>query len=315
MGKQLATLGNHVDGRDSLERDFGPEIADALRDRARAKRLGSELSVDEYLQMADYMTSEPGTLEEKQGERRALALDAWDEEDRRVFVESLDELIEAARVEDLGLGDLEYEEEDEGASTKNAAMARIDEEIEEMEEEVDEEGELIDPLQLAHGEWGEMIVRVDRVQKVQKGGTLVRYRALVVGGNTKGCAGFGVAKANSPQEATALASRQCRRNIFFVDRHKGSGLTRDLAGRHNSCKVILRAVDPHFGLHGHPLVSDILLYCGITDCTAKTHGNRNQYNVVRATFKALMIHESMEEIALKRGKRLMNLERAKRLQL
>ena len=153
MGKQLATLGNHVDGRDSLERDFGPEIADALRDRARAKRLGSELSVDEYLQMADYMTSEPGTLEEKQGERRALALDAWDEEDRRVFVESLDELIEAARVEDLGLGDLEYEEEDEGASTKNAAMARIDEEIEEMEEEVDEEGELIDPLQLAHGEW------------------------------------------------------------------------------------------------------------------------------------------------------------------
>jgi small subunit ribosomal protein S5 len=160
-----------------------------------------------------------------------------------------------------------------------------------------------------------MIVRVDRVQKVQKGGTMVRYRALVVGGNARGCAGFGIAKANSPQEATQLATRQCKRNIFFVDRHKGTALTRDLAGRHNSCKVTLRAVDVNYGLHGHPLVSDILLYCGITDCTAKTYGNRNQYNVVRATFKALMTHESMEDTAMKRGKRIMNLERAKRLQI
>lgn len=160
-----------------------------------------------------------------------------------------------------------------------------------------------------------MVVRVDRVQKVQKGGTLVRYRALVVGGNTRGCAGFGVAKANSPQEATALASRMCKRNIFFVQPFAGSALTRDLAGRHNSCKVTLLAVQPHFGLHGHPLIMDILLYAGITDCTAKSYGNRNQYNVVRATFKALATHESMEQIAMKRGKRLMNLERAQRLQI
>ena len=144
---------------------------------------------------------------------------------------------------------------------------------------------------------------------------MVRYRALIVGGNTNGCAGFGIAKANSPPEALVLASRKCKRNIFFVERYKGSGLTSDLAGRHNSCKVILRAVDPNFGLHGHPLVSDILLYFGISDCTAKTFGNRNQYNVVRATFKALMTHESMEQIALKRGRRLMNLERVKRLQI
>ena len=160
-----------------------------------------------------------------------------------------------------------------------------------------------------------MVIRLDPVQKVQRGGTLLRYRALVVGGNTNGCAGFGIAKAKTPPEALAMASRNCRRNIFFVDRHKGSSLTRDLAGRHNSCKVILRAVDPHFGLHGHPLVCDILLYFGISDCTAKTFGNRNQYNVVRATFKALMTHENMEQIALKRGRRLMNLERVKRLQI
>jgi ribosomal protein S5 len=60
---------------------------------------------------------------------------------------------------------------------------------------------------------------------------------------------------------------------------------------------------------------DILTYFGITDCIAKSHGNRNIYNVVRATFKAIMTHESMEEVALKRGKRLLNIERAQRLQI
>jgi small subunit ribosomal protein S5 len=173
-----------------------------------------------------------------------------------------------------------------------------------------------DYLQKAYGDWSETIVRVDRVQKVQRGGTMVRYRALVIGGNLNGCAGFGVAKANAPNEAAALAARVAKRNIFFIDRYLGSGLTSDLAGRQNSCRVSLRSVNPNRGLHGHPLICEILKYFGITDCTAKSHGNRNVHNVVRrATFKAIMTHESLEDVAMKRGKRLMNLERAKRLKI
>jgi len=144
---------------------------------------------------------------------------------------------------------------------------------------------------------------------------MVRYRALVVGGNTNGCGGFGIAKASSPNEAITAAVRKCKRNIYFVDRYLGSGLTTDLAGKQNSCKVILRSVRPNFGLKGHPLILEILKFFGVTDCSAKSHGNRNVYNVVRATFKALLTHESLEEIALKRGKRLLNLERAKRLNI
>jgi small subunit ribosomal protein S5 len=144
---------------------------------------------------------------------------------------------------------------------------------------------------------------------------MVRYRCLVVGGNTQGCAGFGIGKAHSPREATDIALKMCKRNIFFMDRYQGAGLSRDLVGKHNSCRVTLRAVEPNKGLNGHPLVMDILTYFGITDCVAKSHGNRNIFNVVRATFKAIMTHESMEEIALKRGKRLLNIERAARLQI
>ncbi len=160
-----------------------------------------------------------------------------------------------------------------------------------------------------------MVVRVDRVQKVQRGGTMVRYRALVIGGNANGVAGFGVAKSNGPQEAAEAAARMCKRNIFFLDRYKGQGLTTDLVGKHNSCQVILRSVSRNYGLHGHPLIQEICKLFGLTDVSSKTHGNRNVYNVVRATFKAIITHESLEEIALKRGKRLLLLDRAAKMQL
>jgi len=61
-----------------------------------------------------------------------------------------------------------------------------------------------------------------------------RYRELVVGGNANGCAGFGIGKAASPAEATQVAVRICKRNMFFIDRYMGSGLSSDLAGKHNS---------------------------------------------------------------------------------
>lgn len=160
-----------------------------------------------------------------------------------------------------------------------------------------------------------LIVRTDRVQKVLRGGTMQRFRSLVIGGNTNGCAGFGIGKAYSPSDATESAVRMSKRNVFFVDRYQNSGINSDLIGKHNSCRVILRSVKSNYGLRGHPLILEILKMFGISNCGAKSHGNRNVYNIVYATFKALCTHESIHDVALKRGKRLINLEKAKKLGL
>lgn len=160
---------------------------------------------------------------------------------------------------------------------------------------------------------GELLVRTDRVCKMWRGGRIDSFRALVVGGNLRGCGGFGVGKAFEPEDAVELACRMARRNLFFVDRYRNRSLTRDLMGRQNSCKVYLRATDN--GLRGNPLSCEILKLMGITNVVAKAHGARSHINVVRATFKALQTHESLDEIAMKRGLRLVNLEKAKRLQI
>merc|ERR1712127_38230 len=131
--------------------------------------------------------------------------------------------------------------------------------------------------------------------------------------NGNGAAGFGIGKALSPNESIIKASKHCKRNVFYVDRYLGTGLTNDLAGKHNSCIVRIRAVTPDYGIRGNPLVGEILKFAGVSDASSKSHGNRNPYNVVYATFKALMTHESLEEIAMKRGVKLINLQRGRRL--
>jgi len=166
-----------------------------------------------------------------------------------------------------------------------------------------------------HGDWAETIVRVDRTQKVTKGGTIMTHRCLMICGNGKGAGGFGVGKGQSPKEAMLLASRNSRKNLTLVDRYDDCALTHDTVGQHNGCKVVIRAVPPGRGMKGSALTSEILYQCGISDASVKSYGNRNPYSVVMATFKALRNHEGIESVARKRGKRIMSLTKAFKLGL
>jgi len=282
---------------------------------------------ESLLRAADLYSSPPGSTEDLILERRAVNLDAWSPEEGRRILRELDLAIEEEKQNTWlndpeeftrwkGEGEAEFPEVEEAARRERERWSNIKSGHEDEENTMEiEDMDAYDPNQRAFGSWSESVVAVDRVQKVMRGGTTVRYRALAIGGNLNGCAGYGIAKAHAPPEAVAAACRMTRRNIFFVDRYQNSGLTTNLVGKHNSCRVLLRAVGADRGLKGNALGCEILKYFGITDCTVKTHGNRNDYNVVYATFKALMRHESMEDIALKRGKRLLNFERAKRLQI
>jgi small subunit ribosomal protein S5 len=160
---------------------------------------------------------------------------------------------------------------------------------------------------------GECTIKVDHVQKPERGNSTISYHALVIGGNGNSATGSGIGKALSPNKAIFKACKHCKRNVFYVDWYINSGLSYDLAGMHNSCRVRLRDVSPNYSLHGHPLIVNILKYAGVSGPTGKSRGNQYLYNVVYATLKALMTHKSLEEIAMKRGKKLLNLQRARRL--
>jgi len=266
--------------------------------------------VEYQLRYADLLTAKPGTTEAQMLQRR-LDNEAFDnEKERDEFYQDLEQMIQEQERQDfqLGKGMFPPNNTSHPGDTSKLSLQNLHQELglpDDPRSEIPE-----------RHPWSETVVRMDRVQKVQRGGTMVRYRCLVIGGNLRGVAGFGVGKASDPKDATEAASRMCRRQLFFIDGYNdGSGLTTDLVGKHNSCIVTLRRTPQSRGLKGHPLIRDILLYFGITDCSAKSHGNRNIYNVVYATFKAIMTHRSMEEYSRVRGKRFLGMDKAKRISL
>ena len=208
----------------------------------------------------------------------------------------------------------EEEQDAEGSGGRSLSRSSPDEDL--GDGEMQDEGEdanTFDPP--PSGEWAETIVKVDRVQKVTRGGVIMKFRSLIVTGNNKGACGYGVGKGQSPREALLIASRDSKKNLVIVDRYEDQALCNDVIGVHNGCKVVIRAVPPGYGMKAGRLVREILLQCGISDASAKAYGNRNPFSVVRATFKALKSHDGIEAIARKRGKRIMSMRKAMKLNL
>lgn len=102
-------LGEVPDASDELEETYGPFGADAIRHtiKEREERGGRPLDPEELLKMADYITAEAGSTEDLVGERRALALDGWDDEDREEYIEEMNEFVEEERIKQMGLDEAE----------------------------------------------------------------------------------------------------------------------------------------------------------------------------------------------------------------
>jgi len=189
--------------------------------------------------------------------------------------------------------------------------AKKEEEGEEEEEEKDRPRRRFTPAR-AMGRFAETIVRVDRVQKVVKGGVITRYRALVVVGNLMGAGGYAFGKGASPQDAVARASQAAKRDLHFFDRFMDTALTHDVRGKHNNCTVDIFATPPGAGPKGGKLGRAILTQLGFSSFTIASHGRRTPASYVYATFNALNTLRSVEDIARSRGRRILEIDHALR---
>jgi len=66
--------------------------------------------------------------------------------------------------------------------------------------------------------------------------------------------------------------------------------------------VILRAAPQGTGIIAGGPMRAVFEVLGVTDIVAKSHGSSNPYNMVRATFDALVKSTTASEVAAKRGK-------------
>jgi small subunit ribosomal protein S5 len=153
----------------------------------------------------------------------------------------------------------------------------------------------------------EKLVHINRVSKTVKGGKRFGFAALVVVGDGKGRVGFGHGKAREVPEAITKATASAKKQMVRVPLKEGRTLHHDGKGRFGAGKVNLRSAPAGTGIIAGGPMRAVFESLGVADVVTKSVGTSNPYNMIRATFDALVSQTSPKSVAQRRGKKVADL--------
>jgi len=154
--------------------------------------------------------------------------------------------------------------------------------------------------------WHPRLIQYSQSSVTRKGGRVNSYRALIVLGNGRGSAGFAFGKGATMKAAVEDATMKAYRDIVSIPLYENRTLHHDVLGKYNNVKVQMRSARPGYGLKAGPVLNAICDCFGIRDCVTRVRGGNNRYTVVHAAFKSFEHYRSVEQAALVRGQRLID---------
>lgn len=170
-------------------------------------------------------------------------------------------------------------------------------------------------LENNQNEYLEKLVSINRVAKVVKGGRRFSFAALVVVGDGNGMVGHGKGKAKEVPEAIKKATDEAKNSMIRVPLRQGRTLHHDIKGRFDSGKVYLRSAPSGTGVIAGGPMRAVFEALGIQDIVAKSVGSSNPHNMVRATFEALKVVSSPKIIASRRGLKINDITKRRKISM
>jgi small subunit ribosomal protein S5 len=132
----------------------------------------------------------------------------------------------------------------------------------------------------------ELVINIDRVARVVKGGRRFRFKALVVVGDRKTKVGVGVAKGADVQTAIAKATDVAKKSMIIVP-VLNETIPHDAEVKLSGAQVLIKPAAPGTGIIAGGVVRSIIGVTGIRNMLSKSLGSTNKVNIAYATIEAL----------------------------
>jgi small subunit ribosomal protein S5 len=132
----------------------------------------------------------------------------------------------------------------------------------------------------------EVVINIDRVARVVKGGRRFRFKALVVVGDRKNKVGVGVSKGQDVQTAIAKATDVAKKNMITIPVENDT-IPHDAEIKLSGARVLIKPAAPGTGIIAGGVVRSIIGVTGIRNLLTKSLGSTNKVNIAYATIEAL----------------------------
>lgn len=140
----------------------------------------------------------------------------------------------------------------------------------------------------------EVVISIDRVARVVKGGRRFRFKALVVVGDRKNKVGVGVSKGADVQTAVAKATDVAKKNMITIPIANDT-IPHDAEVKVAGAHVLLMPAAPGTGIIAGGVVRSVIGVTGIKNLLSKSLGSTNKVNIAYATIDALKVMVPREE--------------------